>query len=116
MRAGKFGVSGAIVVVLGLFAGPAAAGTVDTSITIKEDGGDFHGKVKSEIADCVSDRAMKLMKQRPGRDLKIAVDTTGNNGSWGPAEYRTWTRGTFYARVTGRGRLRKARARGNLTI
>jgi len=113
MRAGKFGISGAIVV-LGLFAGPAAAGTVDSSITIKEDGGDFHGKVKSEISNCVSDRGVKLMKRRPGKDLKIAVDTTENDGSWNTGNTNE-TRGTFYARAQAEGDCEGARSR-NVTI
>ncbi len=109
MRAGKFGVSGAIVV-LGLFAPPAAAGTVESSITIKEEGGDFHGRVKSEIAACEGDRAIKLLKQRPGKDLKIAVDTTEDNGSWGGGNTNE-TRGTFYARVTADNDCERARSR-----
>lgn len=109
MRAGKFGISGALVV-LGLFAGPAAAGTVDSSITIKEDGGDFSGKVKSEIGACEGNRSMKLMKQRPGKDLKIAVDTTENNGSWNTGNTNE-TQGTFYARVVAEDDCRGASSR-----
>ncbi|MDQ2676810.1 MAG: hypothetical protein M3Y34_08375 [Actinomycetota bacterium] len=109
MRAGKFGISGAIVV-LGLFAGSAAAGTVDTSITIKEDGGVFRGKVKSEISNCVDGRAIKVMKQRPGRDLKVAIAGTDSDGSWKSGDTNL-NKGTFYARVLTEGDCEGATSR-----
>ena len=52
----------------------ASAG--NTEITIKEQGGDFSGKVKSNNGHCIENRTVKLMKKKPGKDQKIVTDTS----------------------------------------
>jgi hypothetical protein len=93
----------------GLFAAPAAAGTAESTITIKANGGDFFGKVKSEVSLCEGFRDVVLFKQRPGKDAKIAMDTTENDGSWN-AGNTGQTKGTFYAKVKEAGDCEKGRS------
>jgi hypothetical protein len=58
-------------------AGPAGAGTVgSTVVTIKEENGDFQGRVKSNVSECIENRKVVVFKKRDGQDLKIASDTT----------------------------------------
>ena len=68
------------IVAFGCLGAIARAG--NTEITIKEQGGDFSGKVKSNNGYCIENRTVKLMKKKPGKDQKIVTDTSGSNGEW----------------------------------
>jgi hypothetical protein len=65
-----------------------------TDVTIKEQNGDFHGKVKSATASCIVDRKVTVFKKRDGDDKKINSDTSDKDGKWntgnthvGPGKY-----------------------------
>jgi hypothetical protein len=88
----------ALVASAGLvLAGVASAGDppYPTKVTIKEENGDFHGKVKSDGgAPCIEGRKVTVYKKRDGDDKKINSDVSGSDGSWdtgnthvGPGKY-----------------------------
>jgi hypothetical protein len=96
----------AVGVAVGLTGG-ATAGTGDakTTVTIKAEGTDLSGLVKSpKPRKCAKDRKVIVMKQKGprggGDDVRFASDTASLNGTVG--EWSTGTTGTegrFYARV-----------------
>ncbi len=65
----------------------AAAGAAETKVTIKEQSGDFSGKVKSsDPARCAEDRKVTLFEQlgdeqNPSQDDKVASDRASLNGN-----------------------------------
>jgi hypothetical protein len=82
-----------------------AGGRAETKVTIKVEGRDFSGKVKSPRRKCMRDRKVNLYKQRgaeqrPSTDNKVASDTADlqndfavwNTGNTGQS-------GKFYARA-----------------
>lgn len=84
-----------------------AAERTPTKVTIKGEGGDFYGYVKSEdAANCADERLVTLFRMtgdspEPKLDDKIVTDTASLNGgkymwSAGNTGYKT---GEFYARV-----------------
>ncbi len=96
MRTIRYGIASAIVA-MGVFAASASAGS-PTEITIKENGGDFFGKVKSSNQNCLEDRTVKVKKVRPGKDEYIAMDTTDSDGKWNTGNTGQ-DKGKFYAKV-----------------
>jgi len=89
---------------------PAANGTAHasvsrssaaTTVTIKAEGLDLSGRVKSTRRSCVTDRQVNLIKQigtrGGGDDLKFASDLAGSDGSWETGN--TGTSGRIYAKV-----------------
>jgi len=100
----------ALAISLTAFAGVATAqagGKADTKVSIKGEGGDYYGYVKSSDADnCANERKVKVFKQLgssqdPKHDQKIGTDTTEPNGgkymwSIGNSGYKS---GKFYAKV-----------------
>jgi hypothetical protein len=72
-----------------------------TTVTIKAEGVDLSGKVKSPRQACVTDRKVILIKQigtrGGGDDIKFASDTASSDGSWSTGT--TGTAGKFYAKV-----------------
>jgi len=83
-----------------------AAGKAETKVSIKGEGGDYYGYVKSSDSDCANGRKVKVFKQlgsdqNPKSDLKIGTDTAQPNGTkymWaiGNSGYK---HGKFYAKV-----------------
>ena len=67
-------------------AGVASAGEppFPTDVTIREQNGDFHGKVKSPDGgqQCIEDRKVTLFKKKDGPDQRINSDTTDTGGNW----------------------------------
>ena len=86
-----------------------AAGGAETKVTIKEQSGDFSGKVKSsKLGKCADGRKIWLYKQNgseqdPKNDEKYASDTASVNGGNDYAEWNTGNTGAmngkFYARA-----------------
>ena len=93
-------------------AAPAVAGTpYPTEVTIKEQNGDFNGKVKSQgegVDLCLEDRKVTLMKQKSGDDQKINSDTTGPDGKWDTGNTHVGP-GKYYAKAKQVKLMRKAR-------
>ena len=91
---------GAVLCVALVVAGTAGAGSFfQTDVTIKEQNGDFHGKVKSEGGfDCVADRTVYLYKKRDGADRKITFDVSDVDGDWDTGNTHVG-RGRYYARA-----------------
>lgn len=91
----------AVAVITLAFTDPAfSAARAKTTLTIKAEGVDLSGTVKSEKLRCVDNRNIKLYKQRPGADALIATDTSerqGNRGVWSTGN--TGMSGKFYART-----------------
>jgi hypothetical protein len=79
----------------------SARALADTTVTIKAEGVDLSGKVKSPKQACITDRKVILMKQvgtrGGGDDIKFASDTASSDGSWSTGN--TGTPGKFYAKV-----------------
>jgi hypothetical protein len=96
----------AVVSCLGLVvSGSAGArGAAKTRVTIKGEGGDFHGKLSSSKRKCLGDRKVKVYKLRgngydPAHDEKIATDLTdraGDRGVWSVSDTGA-KRGDYYA-------------------
>jgi hypothetical protein len=101
----KMFAAAALVAITGAFGATTAAQAADltpTKVTIKGENGDYYGKVKSEDADCESERTVKVYKlngnkPKPKRDQLIGTDTA-DNGEWsiGNSGYKD---GSFYAKV-----------------
>src|SRR4249920_456164 len=97
----------ALVIGAGINLIGTAGAVVDaaTTVTIKAEGTDLSGTVKSPRPHkCVQDRKVIVIKQKGARgggdDVKFASDTADLNGTVG--EWSTGTTGTagrFYARV-----------------
>ena len=84
-------------------ASTASAGGTLTIVTIREQSGDFFGKVKSERAKCYQDRRVALYKQKgpmqvPSEDKKVAQDNSDNDGKWNTGN-TGFNKGKFYARA-----------------
>ncbi|GIK77895.1 MAG: hypothetical protein EDQ89_08355 [Acidobacteria bacterium] len=95
------------VTALGAVASAQAAGKAETKVTIKGEGGDYYGYVKSSDEDrCAYERKVKVFKQLgsvqdPKHDLKIGSDyaePSGGKHMWsiGNSGYK---HGRFYAKV-----------------
>lgn len=74
-----------------------------TTVTIKAEGVDLSGKVKSPRQGCITNRKVNVIKQVGSRgggdDRKFASDTASSDGSWDTGN--TGTPGHFYAKVAG---------------
>ncbi len=79
---------------------PAVARTA-TTVTIKAQGVDLSGRVKSADQGCITDRLVIVIKQKGkrggGDDKRFATDTAGADGSWSTGN--TGTAGRFYSKV-----------------
>lgn len=80
--------------------GSSSAGSqAETTVTIRNNGGDFFGRVRSDDTPrCTVGRTVVLLKKKPGRDAKIGTDTTGDDGRWNTGNSGQ-TRGRFYAKA-----------------
>jgi hypothetical protein len=92
-----------VVAALGLTASAGARGAAETNVTIRENSGDFHGKVKSSKQSCVDERKVALYKQKghdqmPSQDKKVASDSASSNGEWSTGN-TGFEKGKFYARA-----------------
>lgn len=96
----------AVILATLVFAAPAwSGGAAKTTLTIKAEGTDLSGKVKSPKLRCVGDREIKLYKQRgseqkPRADTLVATDTSerrGDHGEWSTGN--TGMSGKFYVRT-----------------
>ena len=99
----------AVIAISGVFAaGASAADRTPTKVTIKAEGGDFYGYVKSDDpANCADGRKVTLYKIKgggspdPSSDKKIGMDTASANGPrymWSTGNTGQQS-GKFYARV-----------------
>jgi hypothetical protein len=92
-------------VVVGLTGGANAAANAKTTVTIKAEGTDLSGVVKSpKPRKCAKDRKVVVYKQKGARgggdDVRFASDTASLQGDvyrWSTGN--TGTEGRFYARV-----------------
>jgi hypothetical protein len=71
-------------------------------VTIKVDGQDYSGKVKSEKQRCITDRKVTLFKQKGGEqgggdDIKVGSDTADEEGDWNTGN--TGSSGKHYAKA-----------------
>lgn len=114
------------IALVGSLAGPAgsvAAGTgdrkapkkADVIVTIKANGGDYSGVVKSsKPKKCANNRTVWLMKQKgnkqkPKQDYKFASDTSSLNGAkyeWNTGNTASY--GKFYAMIKASPKCKKA--------
>jgi hypothetical protein len=85
-----------------VLAGVATAGEppYETKVTIKEENGDFHGRVKSPEGgqQCIEDRKVTVFKKRDGQDKRINSDTTDGDGRWNTGNTHVG-RGKYYAKA-----------------
>ncbi len=80
-----------------------AAKSAKVKVTLKSNGGDFSGKVKSKSAVCIAERDVVVYIQdgnrpNPTTDEEYSSDTSGTDGSWSLGNNRA-SGATFYARV-----------------
>jgi hypothetical protein len=102
LLAGAFAIAVALPVSAGTAqAAHTAKALADTTVTIKAEGVDLSGKVKSPKQACITDRKVIVMKQvgtrGGGDDMSFASDTASSDGSWSTGN--TGTPGKFYAKV-----------------
>ena len=71
-----------------------------STVTIDYDGRNFYGSVASARRSCTRGRKITLFKQRPGRDRRVAFDTTNRSGNY--RIHRPRARGRFYVKVARR--------------
>ena len=93
----------ALVTCTGLgLAGVASAGDppYPTDVTIREQNGDFHGKVKSPEGgqQCIEDRKVTVFKKKDGPDKRINSDTTDTGGNWDTGNTHVG-KGKYYAKA-----------------
>lgn len=95
----------AVVAATAVLAGGATAGDrFDTKVTIKGEGGDYFGLVKSSNpGKCVRDRLVLVYKMngdkpKPKDDQKIGSDTAARDGEWSIGN-SGFKEGEFYAKV-----------------
>jgi hypothetical protein len=85
-----------------MLAAVASAGTPPyaTHVTIKEENGDFHGKVKSPEGGqiCIENRKVTVFKKKDGPDQKVNSDTSGSDGSWNTGNTHVG-HGKYYAKA-----------------
>jgi hypothetical protein len=85
----------------GLAQAAQVAAKAKTTVTIKAEGTDLSGKVKSPRAACKDGRKVIVFKQvgarGGGNDKRFASDTAETDGSWNTGN--TGTAGRFYAKV-----------------
>jgi hypothetical protein len=72
---------GALAVAFALVAGTAWAGIAATEVKVTDEV-EGAGKVLSSDALCRDERKVVLLRKRPGKDEKIATDTTSGNGKF----------------------------------
>ena len=115
-QAGEFGLGRVMVIALlfvtaiglatlALTASAQAVVRAPTTLTIRADGLDLSGKVKSPRLSCLGGRTIRLYKQvgteqNPSVDRRIATDTSerqGDVGVWSVGN--TGMEGKFYART-----------------
>ncbi|CAA9402709.1 MAG: hypothetical protein AVDCRST_MAG22-1203 [uncultured Rubrobacteraceae bacterium] len=90
---------------LALAAPAQSAGLAKTTLTIRADGLDLSGKVKSPRSSCLGNRTVKVYKQagseqKPATDSVIGSDTSqrqGNVGEWSTGN--SGISGKVYART-----------------
>ncbi len=104
LMAAMIAISGALI-----GAGAAQAG-VPSTVTIKGPGGDFSGKVKSDVDSCVADRTVIVFKKTKSGKKKIGSDNTDGDGRWSTGNSGQ-TRGKFYAKVKASGKCDAARSK-----
>ena len=83
---------------------PASPGPASVAVTIKAEGTDLSGEVRSTRLACKSDRTVVVFKQVGARgggdDRRFASDTSGlQGGRWVWSTGNTGTEGRFYAKV-----------------
>ncbi len=88
-------------------AAPAPPGPAAVVVTIKAEGTDLSGEVRSLRLACKSDRTVVVFKQigrrGGGNDQRFASDTSGlQGGKWVWSTGNTGTEGRFYAKVKAR--------------
>lgn len=93
--------SAGLAVLPGIAAADAAVAPASVTVTIKAEGTDMFGVVKSsKPARCADNRTVKVFKLVHGEPHLWATDTTelqGNQGVWSTGN--TGTEGKFYAKV-----------------
>jgi len=69
----------------------------ESKIRLKNGFPAFHGKVKSDGAECISNRKVRLFKVKPGQDKLLGKDRTDVEGRW--EVLKTPKGGVYYAKV-----------------
>jgi hypothetical protein len=88
------------VAVSGFGASSAAAADAETKVTIRNEGRDLYGYVKSERKRCMKDRKVKVFRKSQGEKEKIGTDTAEkSNGKYRWELGNTGLKGRFYAKV-----------------
>lgn len=91
----------ALLAVPATAAGQSALAPARSTVTIKAEGTDLSGTLKSPRAACVENRKVIVIKQvgarGGGNDQSFASDTADADGSWNTGN--TGTPGRFYAKV-----------------
>jgi hypothetical protein len=76
-------IGSAVAAVALMGAGTAAAGNgTDSTVTIKEVGDEFRGKVTSEKRTCERKRTVYVYRAQDGDDKLIGIDVTDSNGKY----------------------------------
>ncbi|MGI9049109.1 MAG: hypothetical protein ACR2GU_07025 [Rubrobacteraceae bacterium] len=91
---------------LAFTASARASGPAPTYLTIRAEGVDLSGKVKSPRLRCVGNRKIRLYKQlgteqKPSSDLLVATDISERHGDYGVwSTGNTGISGKFYVRTS----------------
>lgn len=76
------GAAVAAVALMGTGSAVAGAPVTDSKVTLKEDSGDFRGKVSSEKRTCERKRTVRVFRKQEGEDVQLGSDVTDSNGKY----------------------------------
>ena len=69
---------------LALGGGAIARATHPTGVSFDFSGSrhEFHGRVSSDVPECVRGRKVTVFREQSGRDAKVGSDLSGRRGGW----------------------------------
>jgi hypothetical protein len=93
-----------VVSALALVLLPAAASAAfKTQVIVSLKFPAFHGALQSKNLGCESKRAMKLYREKSGRDKLLGMGKSKKSGKWSIPIGKRLISGSYYATVTARG-------------
>jgi hypothetical protein len=105
-----------VVLVIALLAvaslGSTAAGATryPTTVVVSFKLPAFHGTLKSPKAGCKAGRTVRLYKEKAGADKLLKQGTSNSKGRWSTLVAKPVRSGSYYVKVTYRGKCKAAKS------
>ncbi len=71
----------------------------------------FHGSLSSHRGSCISNRTVKLFRQKSGPDKLLGTDKSNSKGKWSIPIGKHLTSGSYYAMAVAKGACKSARSK-----